>query len=134
MDAPDRIATEFNRLLELGHERVPELPSAEQIVWYVVVARCEKDMNGFESVFEQGLTSPELAFLIESLRNLDEENLAEEFALVFKLLQQEHFYDYRNCNMLSETAKEQIAAIGGRVGDRLWDFDEKLVALLDSAV
>src|ERR1700687_2487143 len=98
MNASDRIAEEFNRLLGFGHKRMPDRPYAEQVVYYVVVTRCEKDMAGFECVFEQGLTSSELSILIEGLRSLGEQSLAEEFARGFELLRQEDFYRHCNCN------------------------------------
>jgi hypothetical protein len=37
-----------------------------------------------------------------------------------------------NWHRVSTAVKAEIQLIGKRVGDRLWDFDSKLAALLDS--
>lgn len=52
-NATDRIAEEFNRLVALGPDVVATRSRAEQIIFYVVATRCEIDINGFASVYEQ---------------------------------------------------------------------------------
>jgi hypothetical protein len=127
MDPVDRIAEEFNRLIEAR----PKI-YAEQVVFFVVVARCEIDMAGFLSVFEQALDHEEVLILITGLRKLDAQVLAEEFSTALTLLETAGFYPDRDSRKLSSSARDQVADIQGRIGDRLWDLDAKLVALLSS--
>jgi hypothetical protein len=44
----------------------------------------------------------------------------------------EGFYDHLNWNKVPATTKQAIAEIGKRIGDQLWDLDEKLAAMLDA--
>jgi hypothetical protein len=132
MNASDRIVEEFNRLVAIGQDRIPDQPHAERVVYFVVATRCEIDMEGFASVFEQAFKPSELRILVEGLHSLGEKYLADEFARGFELLRLEGFYDHMNWNRVSAGAKQQIAQIGERIGDRLWGLDEKLAALLDA--
>ena len=131
MDATDRIVEEFNRLVALGRDGVATRPLAERTVYYVVATRCEIDIDGFASVYEQDLNPAELEVLINGLQRIGEAELAEEFRRGFEALSSDGFYGHMNWNKVSQTAKAQIHAIGERVGPRLWDLDEKLVTLLD---
>ncbi len=63
MDSTTRIITEFDRLLNLGRDSIASRPIAEQVVYYVVAARCEIDINGFASLYEQLLKRAELDVL-----------------------------------------------------------------------
>jgi hypothetical protein len=128
-EASDRISAEFDRYLKIGHKRMAKRPFAERVVYYVVIARCEKDMAAFESIFEQALTATELSVLIKGLQKIGERGLAQEFARGLSLLQREGFYPRRD-KVFSRKTTERLAAIGERVADRLWRLDEKLVALL----
>jgi hypothetical protein len=125
MDPSDRIAEEFNRLIESRPKTY-----AEQLVFIVVVARCEIDMSGFLSVFEQALDHEEVLALIAGLRKLDAQGLAEEFSTALALLETADFYPDRDIRKLSSSARDQVADIQGRIGNRLWELDAKLVALL----
>src|SRR5437868_13459048 len=91
MEPSERIAKEFNRLLALEHRQISEWRYAEQVVWYVLLARCEKDTGGFGSVFERSLNLDELGVLITGLRRLGEDGLADEFGRTVKLLQHHSF-------------------------------------------
>lgn len=133
MNSTDRIVEEFNRLVALGRDRVATRPTADRVVYYVVAARCEIDIDGFASVYEQDLNPRELAILIDGLSQIGESDLAGEFLRGFELLKQDGFYEHMNWNRLSDTTKGEIEAIGERVGDRLWALDDKLAALLDDA-
>ena len=133
MDATDRIVEEFNRLVALGRGGVAQRPAPEQIVYYVVATRCEIDIDGFVSVYEQDLDPAELAILVDGLNQIGETELAGEFHRGFDLLMQDGFYEHMNWNKVSESVKADIEAIGERVGDRLWALDKKLAALLDKA-
>jgi hypothetical protein len=129
--ATDRIVEEFNRLVAIGQERMPEQSYAERVLYFVVATRCEIDMEGFQSVYEQAFTPWELNTLIDGLRRIGENKLAEEFAEGFGLVNEAGFYNHKNWNLVPEEVKERINEIGERVGDQLWTLDEKLVALLD---
>jgi hypothetical protein len=133
MDATQRIIEEFDRLVALGRDAVAARPLAERILFYVVVARCEKDMAGFSSIFLQALTAGQLAELVEGLRTLDEPRLASAFASGLEALTAHGFYVHQDWNRVSAGVKAQIEAIGDSIGDEFWDLDEKLVALLDGA-
>jgi hypothetical protein len=132
MDAFDRINEVWNYLLSLGHEQVWSRPFAEQIVYVVYSARCEKDICGFSCIFEQLFGPRELKVLIEGLRKLGEAQLAEDFALGFDLLRRDGLYRHRDWRRVSASVKAQIDEIGDRIGNQLWTLDEKMVALLDA--
>lgn len=131
MDASDRITDEYNRMVAMGRTHVADLSYAERIVCVVVMTRCEIDMEGFESVYEQALNASEVSILIDGLTGLGEEKLASEFARGYQLLRQEGFYDHLTWYKISLSTQSEIVEIGRRIGDQLWDLDEKLVALLD---
>jgi hypothetical protein len=133
MDATGRIVEEFNRLVALGRGGIAQRPAAERIVYYVVATRCEIDIDGFASVYEQDLNAAELAILVDGLNQIGESELADEFDHGFGLLKQDGFYEHMNWNNVSESVKADIEGIGQRVGDRLWALDEKLAAILDDA-
>jgi hypothetical protein len=131
MDPTDRIIEEFDRLIALGHEKVFSRPYEEQIVYVVVLARCEADMEGFSSVYEQAFTADEMRILIDGLQRLGEQRLASEFEHGFEALQKDGFWQHRNWNRVSKDTKEVIKQIGKHIDQELWGLDEKLVALLD---
>jgi hypothetical protein len=87
MDATDRIVEEFARLVALGRDGVAARPQAERIVYYVVATRCEIDLGGFASVFEQGLSAAELELLIHGLQQMGEGELVAEFRRGFEVLE-----------------------------------------------
>ena len=128
--ASQQICDLFNHLVTLGRKVVLGLPSAERVVGLVVIARCEKDMNGFASVFEQAFEAAEVDALIDGLRKLDEDNLADEFALGHELLNRHGFYDHRDLKRIAG-AEELLDQMEENIGDRLWDLDVKMVALLE---
>jgi hypothetical protein len=131
MDATDRIVEEFDRLVALGRNGVATQPLAERIVFYIVATRCEIDIDGFASVYEQELNAAEIEVLIDGLQRIGEAELAAEFQRGFELLESDGFYTHMNWNNIAPSVKTDIDAIGERVGPRLWDLDEKLAALLD---
>jgi hypothetical protein len=131
MDPTQRIIQEFDRLSALGREKVLALPFAQQVVYFVVVARCEADMEGFSSIYEQAMNADDLKVLIKGLRTLEEPELADEFESGLDALSGDGFYEHLNWNKVSGEVEEQIDAIGERVGSELWELDAKLVRLLD---
>ena len=130
MDAANRIALEYDRLIAIGRDALSSRPMAERFVYYVVSVRCEIDINGFSSVYEQYLSADELLLLADGLTRLNEPTLTLEFRRGYDLLNAEGFYQHLNWNLISESAKNQIKEIGELVGDQLWNLDEKLVDLL----
>jgi hypothetical protein len=133
MDATDRIVDEFNRLVSLGRNGVSSRPFAERAVYYIVATRCEIDIDGFESVYEQDLSPAELAILVKGLDQIGENELASEFRRGYELLNADGFYEHLNWNRISPSVRREIVAIGERVGDRMWELDDKLALLLDDA-
>ena len=123
MEATDRISEEFGRLVALGRGGVAKCAVAEQVVYYVVATRCEIDIDGFSSVYEQDLNPSEITILVDGLNAIDENELAAEFGRGFRLLKQNGFYEHLNWNQVSSDVKAEIDAIGDRVGDRLWSLD-----------
>jgi hypothetical protein len=132
MDATDRIVQEFNRLLAIGQEQMPSRSFAERSVYYIVAARCEKDMEGFESIYSQAFSEAELVILIEGLRAVGEEKMASGFAQGLKLLRQDGFLGHGDWRKVSEDVRRKLQKIGEGIGDRLWDLDAKMIMLLDS--
>ena len=131
MDATDRIAEAFDRLVRLGRDGVSKRPASERIIYYVVATRCEIDIDGFSSVYEQHLNPAEIGTLIDGLNQIGEKDLADEFCRGFELLKRDGYYEHMNWNNVSNAAKSEIELIGTRVGDRLWALDDKLATLLD---
>lgn len=131
MDAVDRVAKEFEQLVALGPSGIAKRSSRDRFIYYVVAARCSIDIGGFPSVYEQLLSAADLATIIDGLNQIAENDLASEFRRGFELLDTDGFYAHRNWQKVSDSVKTEINAIGERIGDRLWDLDEKLAALLD---
>ena len=128
--AAEQIIEVFDRLIAMGRSAVASRPRPERIVYYVVATRCQIDINGFESVYQQLLTRDKLSFLIEGLRQLEERSLAGQFQNGADLLAADGFYLHLSWNKVSQHVKEQLESIGNKVGSRLWELDDKLVALL----
>ena len=133
MDATERIVDEFDRLVAKGRSGVAICPPAERIVYYIVATRCEIDIDGFASVYEQDLNPTEIGVLVDGLNQIGEGELAREFQRGFEMLETDGFYKHLNWNKVSDSVKAEIDAIGKRIGDQLWNLDEKLVLLLDAA-
>jgi len=131
MDATDRIVEEFNRLVAIGRDGVAARSLPERIVYYVVATRCEIDIDGFASVYEQDLNPAELELLISGLERIDEADVAAQFRRGFEALKADGFYAHINWNKVSPDVKAEIDAIGEHIGPSLWNLDEKLAALLD---
>jgi len=132
MDPSDeRIAMEFNNLIDLGRDEVNTMSFAHRAIFYIVATRCEIDIDGFSSVYEQDLTAAELATLVAALEVIGESDLATAFDRGYRLLEQDGYYNHLNWNLVPPETMAQIELIGKQVGDRMWDLDAKLVALLD---
>jgi hypothetical protein len=131
--ASQRIGEVYDDLLSSSAARqIPNRPYAERVLWYVVLARCEADINGFASVYQQAFEPLEMENLIDGLRTLEENELADEFARGYELLKLEGYYDHRIWSRISPSADKLIDEIGEKIGDRLWDLDVKMVELLNA--
>lgn len=131
MDATDRIIEAFNRLVAVGRDGVAARPANEQIIYYVVATRCEIDISGFSSVYEQDLNPTQISILVDGLNRIGENDLADVFNRGFQLLKLDGFYEHMDWNKVSNAVKSEIDLIGLLVGDRLWALDRKLALLLD---
>lgn len=131
MDATDRIIEAFNCLVALGRDAILSRPAPEQAIYYIVATRCEIDIGGFSSVYEQALNPTEIRILVEGLNNVGEQELADAFFRGFRLLKDDGFYDHMDWRKLSNAVKLDIEEIGRLVGDRLWALDSKLAVLLE---
>lgn len=132
MDPSDeRIADEFNNLVDLGRDEVNTMSFAHRAIFYIVATRCEIDIDGFSSVYEQDLNPSELATLVAALEAIGESDLASAFDRGYRLLEKDGFYNHRNWKLVPPETVAQIELIGEQVGDYLWDLDAKLVSLLD---
>ncbi len=132
MNASDRISEVYDSFVKAGPDRLMNRSKAEQLVWFVVLARCEKDMNGFSSVFEQALDENGMRVLTSGLHSIFEPELADAFSQAFQALRLDGFYEHLIWNRVSDASKRLIDEIEDRVGERLWDLDEKMAAMLDS--
>jgi hypothetical protein len=131
MDASFRIADEFDRLIAIGLEGLHKCSFAERAVFWIVSTRCEIDMNGFSSVYEQLLGKEEGKVMVEGLRRIGEAGLAQAFERGMELLRGEGFYSHLNWGRVASDVREKVERIEDEVGDRLWDLDEKLVRMLE---
>lgn len=133
MTPADRIAKEFERLSPLGRDGLKSCPFAERMVFDVVSIRCASDIDGFASVYQQDLTEADLVAFVEGLRRMDESELADAFQGGYELLSKENFYSHMVWGKVSDSTTAEIEEIGEAIGDRLWNLDAKLVALLDDS-
>jgi hypothetical protein len=131
MDATRRIVEEFDRLVGLGRNQMPDQLYASRAVYYIVAARCDIDIGGFAAIYEQSFSQAEFGILIDGLRRIGEESLADAFATGLRLLEQDGYYAHEDWNKVSKSVKNEINQLYKRVGNHLWDLDEKLAALLD---
>jgi hypothetical protein len=82
MDAFDYIAARFNKIISDVNEtggRPDLLPEYDRAIFHLLSIRCEIDINGFDSVFDQLLTEDELLFSVGVLERLEFNTLATAF-------------------------------------------------------
>ncbi len=138
MDAPTRVAAYFEDLIERcnrnGQGRSTSLPENDQYIFYVLSTRCEMDINGFESVFDQLLDQSEINILITALNELGCTTLANEFSTARDRLADAGFFDDEEI-MVSDLATDS----GGFLDDieerirncnLMWEIDDSLAKLL----
>ena len=134
MDADLIIAEHYRSIIDsVNSGGVASLSENDRMIWYIVSARCEKDMEGFESIFVQFVSEPEVAYLVDSLGMIDEPELAMLFDRAYQTLQQAGFYDQGSSSyyQLGDSLRRQLKGIEDLIGDRLWGLDDKLVRLIE---
>lgn len=130
----EKISDRFNTIIRLCDKngRPSHLTYADRAVFYIVSVRCEMDINGFSSVFEQLLTRDELDFLIAALERLSESGLAATFGKARQLLKDVGFMygesRITDCPLKIIESFDEIER-NIRLNDRLWRFDDKLLAI-----
>lgn len=138
MDASELIADYYATVVQRcdSSGRPNALPHHDRVIYYIVSTRCEMDMNGFESVFDQFLTEEELLFLIQSLRELGAMKLAESFTRAHARLNSAGFFNGEPM-MIGELDEGESGAgflddieAELREQEELWDLDARLVALI----
>jgi len=136
VDASQLIVDRFGDISERCGEsaRPTHLPECDKIIWYVVATRCEMDMEGFESIFDQLLTEDELLYLIASLDELREPAMAEAFRRAHSALRRVGFYDRpdRMCHEFGPELEAELAEVEAFFDSdqKLWSLDQKLAALI----
>jgi hypothetical protein len=138
MDASQKLAEYFDSVIERCNRdpsgRPINLPKHDQIIYYVISTRCEMDMNGFDSVFDQLLTENELCLLIEALNELGAPQLAGSFDQARARLRNAGFFA-EDSLMVSDLDQDETGFLDDieddiRNNDSLWDLDERLAALI----
>jgi len=136
MDDYEIIADRFNDIITRCDPagRPSGLPHAERVIYYIVAVRCEMDMNGFESVFDQLLSRNELETFVGFLAELDERDLALAFRDARELLDQVRFFDQPTVATydLPQMIQRALEKIEERVRktERLWALDTKMATLI----
>jgi hypothetical protein len=136
MEAAEFIADRYEQIIRMCDRmgRPTGLPKADQVIYYVISVRCEIDMEGFFSVFEQLLTEPELVAFITMLRELEEPELAGAFSEALDAVRA-CGYSCGDGYLIDEDSEleRRLEPIRRRLRatNQLWVLDEKLVALLN---
>lgn len=133
MDADGRIATYFEQLIQHDYKTSP----SDYLIFLIVSVRCQMDMGGINSAFDQLLRDEStLIFFLDGLRLLDEPSLVVAFSHAHARLKAAGYFanpdlevfdleDEDNEDMFLQDIAEEI-----RAGNRLWQLDEKLCGLL----
>lgn len=138
MDASQKLAEYFDTVVERCNGdpsgRPIHLPKHDQIIYYVISTRCEMDMNGFDSVFDQLLTENELCLLINALNQLGAPQLAGSFDQARLRLRNAGFFD-SDSTTVSDLGEDDIGFLDDierdiRNNDSLWGLDERLAELI----
>ncbi|QDV46773.1 hypothetical protein Enr13x_66820 [Stieleria neptunia] len=142
MNDPSTIVAErFDRIVadmaSNGCARPDDLAENDRTIYYIVSTRCEMDMGGFNSVFDQLLSESELEYLITCLNRLHATSLANAFSRAHEALRAVRFFDDNGGadNMISdfdradgtgllEAIEEEL-----RAGEELWMLDSTLAVL-----
>ncbi|QDU93905.1 DMP19 family protein [Lignipirellula cremea] len=138
MDVSQQLARYYDSLIERCNRdpsaRPNNLPKHDQIIYYVISTRCEMDMNGFDSVFDQLLTENELRLLVDALNELGAGTLAESFNQAHSRLRDAGFFG-DDSMMVSDLDNDDFGFLDDieddiRKNDSLWDLDDRLAELI----
>lgn len=133
VNASEIVANYYNNLIERLRyaSNSDKIALNDKIIYCIIMARCAMDMDGFASIWEQGLNELEALFLIDALKMLDEPELAECFNRCYRILKHAGFFDKLPREVDSET-EEKLSIIEAEVreNDKLWFLDTKLVSLI----
>lgn len=138
MDASTRVAAYFDDLVERCNrsatKRPTNLPLYDQYIYYVLSTRCEMDINGFDSVFDQLLEESEVNILITALNELGCTTLADSFSIARDRLAGVGFFSDEEmmvCDLATDEGgflDDIEAAV--RNDNLMWQLDESLAKLL----
>lgn len=133
MQPDERIAAYFEQLIQRDYKA----PPTDYLIYLVVSVRCQMDMGGIGSAFDQLLRDEStLIFFLNGLRQLDELALVTAFSHAHARLKTAGYFDNPDLEVfdLEEEDDEdmflQDIAEEIREHNRLWELDEKLCGLL----
>ena len=128
------VADEFERLLAERND-TEGWSRDERMLYRIVCVRSEMDINSFEDVFEQLLSSDELDELVAMFAELGEPTLADWFIEVRDMLAEANYVIGSGVPLPSSGAvTDRLRDIGENVrsSEMLWRLDEKLATLFRS--
>ena len=144
MKSPELIVAEIhNRLVNewTSKGRISSFSEAEKAIWLLVTLRAELEMDGFESVFDQGLSREEVALTIIYLKKLGLSAIAASLEQAVVILEANAFYDSAGNIRLStvdlpQQIQNELAALGQNIttGQELWQIDDRLVGSFNIGV
>ena len=135
------VAERFDRIVAdmaaKGLGRPDGLAENDRTIYYIVSTRCEMDMGGFNSVFDQLLTERELVYLINCLQRMHATSLADGFSRAHDALRAVQFFDDNGDadKMVSDFDRADgtglLDAIESEIreGQELWILDNALAIL-----
>jgi hypothetical protein len=132
------IADRFEKILETVRENggnAQLLPDYDRAIFHLICIRCEIDINGFESVFDQLLTEDDLLFSIEALAKIESYELAGSFRQVHIQLRSIGFYEDPTISLDEHRLPDGSGMLDKYeatiVKDQeLWEIDAKLLELI----
>jgi len=125
----------IERCNETENARPDGLSHNDRIIFYVISVRCEIDINGLESVFDQLLSERELSFLIDALNELENPGLAKIFSEAHTRLKESGFYTDTEKSVSDLTPESESGLLDDleerlQKNDELWELDEKLSSMM----
>jgi hypothetical protein len=133
--ASNIIAEKFSELVDSHNpNRLVGLTRAERAIYLLIRIRCEKDMEGFDSIFDQAISRHEMLEAIVYMKELGLNETAQLFEQVLQLLSNANVYVDGDFPQMASPHDVDVAIdiIGEQVGDVLWQIDEKLLEMLEA--
>ncbi|MBC7814663.1 MAG: hypothetical protein H7175_26135 [Burkholderiales bacterium] len=130
------VGEKFREILNRRRIKDYQVTHAERAIFLVICVRCEKNQNGFRSVFDQELSRSEVIELIGYIRELELPEIAALLEEISSLLIANNFYGSGEhpviaSRTLRESVLTRIETIGEQIGDQLWEIDERLLEMLN---